>query len=93
MSQQDFGWLKQQGDRPEPRMGFVTMFWRMRGTTEGTSSAACITPKSAWAAHSVHANCGRRLAIVQGVDADDQIAQAADQWRLNLIAKGFEEIA
>jgi hypothetical protein len=30
---QDFGWLKRQGDRPEPRMEFITTLWRMRGTS------------------------------------------------------------
>ena len=30
---QDFGWLKQQGDTPEPRMEFITTLWRMRGTS------------------------------------------------------------
>jgi len=31
--------------------------------------------------------------LFRGVDAEDKLAEAADQWRLNLIAKGFEEIA
>jgi len=26
-------------------------------------------------------------------DVDEKVAEAADQWLLNLIAKGFEEIA
>jgi hypothetical protein len=31
--------------------------------------------------------------LFRGPDAEDQLAGAADQWRLNLLAKGFEEIA
>jgi hypothetical protein len=31
--------------------------------------------------------------LFRGMDADDKLAEAADQWHLNLIAKGFEEIA
>jgi hypothetical protein len=31
--------------------------------------------------------------LFRGADADEKVAEAADQWRLNLIAKGFEEIA
>ena len=27
--------------------------------------------------------------LFRSVDADDRLAEAADQWRLNLIAKGF----
>jgi hypothetical protein len=27
--------------------------------------------------------------LFRGVDADDKLAEAADQWRMNLIAKGF----
>jgi hypothetical protein len=30
---QDFGWLTQQGDKPEPRQEFITTLWRMRGTS------------------------------------------------------------
>jgi len=31
--------------------------------------------------------------LFRGIVADERLAEAADQWRLNLIAKGFEEIA
>ena len=31
--------------------------------------------------------------LFRGPDADEQVAGAADRWRLNLIAKGFEDIA
>jgi hypothetical protein len=31
--------------------------------------------------------------LFRGPDADEKVAEMADQWRLNLIAKGFEEIA
>jgi hypothetical protein len=31
--------------------------------------------------------------LFRGVDAEDKLTEAADQWRLNLLAKGFEEIA
>ena len=31
--------------------------------------------------------------LFRGLDADDRLAEAADAWRLTLIAKGFREIA
>jgi hypothetical protein len=30
---QDFGWLKHQGDKPEPRLERIATLWRMRGTS------------------------------------------------------------
>lgn len=31
MTDQDFEWLTREGDKPEPRMEFITTLWRMRG--------------------------------------------------------------
>jgi hypothetical protein len=31
--------------------------------------------------------------LFRGADADERLAEAADQWRRVLIAKGFHEIA
>jgi hypothetical protein len=33
----------------------------------------------------------RATKLFRGVDADEKLAEAADQWRLNLIAKGFSD--
>ena len=31
--------------------------------------------------------------LFRGPNADERIAEAADQWRLNMLAKGFEDFA
>ena len=30
---QDFGWLNQQAEKPEPRLERIATLWRMRGTS------------------------------------------------------------
>lgn len=31
--------------------------------------------------------------LFRGSDADEKVAEAADQWRINMLPKGFEDIA
>jgi hypothetical protein len=91
---QDFGWLNRQGDKPEPLQEFITTLWRMRGSSgrnieccayrveTGLELPTMYTPTEIIASQ-----------LFRGPDADEKVAEAADQWRLNLVAKGFEEIA
>jgi hypothetical protein len=86
---QDFGWLKQ-GDKPEPRMEFIATLWRMRGTSGRNIECAAFRTETGMELRTMYSpNEVIATKLFRGVDADDKLAEAADQWRMNLIAKGF----
>jgi hypothetical protein len=67
----------------------------MRGTTaDGISNAAHIASRRAFELRTMYTPTEIVASqLFRGIDADERLTEAADQWRLNLIAKGFEEIA
>jgi hypothetical protein len=89
---QDFNWLKQQGEKPEPRLERIATLWR---GTSGRNIECC--------AYRVETGLELRTMytpteiiasqLFRGPDADEKVAEAADRWRLNMLAKGFEDIA
>ena len=84
---EDFGWLKHQGDKPEPRLERIAKLWRMRGTS-GRNIECGMELRTMYSPEEIIAS-----QLFRGVDADEKLAEAADQWRLNMLAKGFEDIA
>jgi hypothetical protein len=86
--------LNQQGDKPEPRFEFITMLWRMRGTSGRNIECCAYRVETGLELRTMYTPTEIIASqLFRGVDADDKLAEAADQWRPNLVAKGFEEIA
>jgi hypothetical protein len=91
---QNFTWLKQQGEKPEPRLERIATLWRMRGTSGRNIECAAfrvetgIELRTMYSPEEIIAS-----QLFRGLDADERVAEAADQWRLNMHAKGFEDIA
>lgn len=84
---QDFGWLTRQGDRPEPRLERIATLWRMRGTSGRNIECAAFRVDTGLELRTMYSP------QVRGPDADEKVAEAADRWRLNLLAKGFSDVA
>jgi hypothetical protein len=90
---QDFGWLKQQGDKPEPRMEFITTLWRMRGTSGRNIECAAFRVETGLELRTMYSPEEIIASqLFRGVGADEKLAEAADRWRLNLLAKGFFDL-
>ena len=90
---QDFGWLKQ-GDKPEPRLERIATLWRMRGTSGRNIQCAAFRTETGMELRTMYSPEEIIASqLFRGPDADEQVAEAADQWRLNMLAKGFEDIA
>ena len=62
---QDFRWLKQQGDKPEPRLEFIATLRRMRATS-GRNIECCAyrVETGLEAADDVYADRDHRVAVV-----------------------------
>jgi hypothetical protein len=91
---QDFGWLNHQGDKPEPRLERIATLWRMRGTSGRYIECAAFRVETGLELRTMYSP--REIIASQlfrGPDADEQVAEAADQWRLKMLAKGFVDIA
>ena len=89
---QDFGWLKHQGDKPEPRLERIATLWRMRGTSGRNIECAAFRTETGMELRTMYSPEEIIASqLFRGVDADEKIAEAADQWRLNLFAKGFSD--
>ena len=90
---QDFGWLRSKAEEPEPRQEFITTLWRMRGTSGRNIECCAYRVETGLELRTMYTPTEIIASqLFRGVDADDRLAEAAAQWRLNLIAKGFEEI-
>ena len=74
---QDFGWLKQQGDKLEPRLECIATLWRMRGESgRNIEGAACRTEtglelRTMYSPEEVVAT-----KLFRGLDAHEKLAEA-----------------
>src|SRR5262245_58386549 len=89
---QDFGWLPQ-GQHRQPRCEHRATFWMMRSPSSRVLTCAAyqtdtgIELRTSYTAEEIVAT-----KLFRGPDADEQVAEAADTWRLNLLLKGFREV-
>ena len=88
-----FRWLKY-GDKRQPQNEFVATLWRMRGTSGRDIDCVAYRVETGLELRTMY-NPQEIIAsrLFRGPDAEDKLAEAADQWRLNMLAKGFEDIA
>ena len=86
---QDFNWLTQ-GDKPEPRLERIATLWRMRGTSGRNIECAAFRTATGLELRTMYSPEEMIASqLFRGLDADEKVAEAADRWRLNLLAKGF----
>lgn len=91
---QDFGWLNHSTRQLEPYLEYVCSFWTLRGTTglDVTCSAyrtdVGLELRAEYAPDEIIAS-----QLFRGANADERVAESADNWRFNLLAKGFREVA
>ena len=91
---QDFGWLTRQGGKPETRLERIATLWRMLGTSGRNIECAAFRTETGMELRTMYSPEEIIASpLFRGVDAEDKLAEPDDQWRLNLLAKGFEEIA
>ena len=77
---QDFGWLKHQGDKPEPRLERIATLWRMRGTSGRNIECAAFRTETGMELRTMYSPEEIIASqLFRGVDADEKIAEAADQ--------------
>lgn len=89
-----FDWLPRMKPEAAPQMEFICEFWTLRGATGRDISCSAFrvaTGLELRAGYSAEAIISTKL--FRGVDADEQMATAADAWRRILIEKGLKEIA
>ena len=89
---QDFGWLTHPGANPEPRLERIATLWRMRRTSGRNIECAAFRTETGLELRTMYSPeeiIATRL--FRGPGADEQVAEAADQWRLNMLAKGFSD--
>jgi hypothetical protein len=83
--------LNHQGDKPEPRLERIATLWRLRGTSGRNIECAAFRTDTGLELRTM---CSPEEIIAtrlfRGPGADEQVAEVADQWRLN-IAKGFSD--
>jgi hypothetical protein len=89
---QDFGWLTQQGDKPQPRVERIATLWRMRGTSGRNIECAAFRVETGMELRTMYSPEEIIASqLFRGPIADERLAEAPDQWRMNLIAKGFSD--
>lgn len=89
---QDFGWLPQ-GQHRQPRCEHRATFWTVRGQSDRLLTCAAYdtdTGIELRASYGVDDIVATKL--FRGADAEEQVAEHADSWRLNLLLKGFREV-
>ena len=80
---QDFDWLKQQDDKPEPRLERIATLWRMRGTSGRAIECAAFRTETGLELRTMYSPEEIIASqLFRGVDAEDKLAEAADRWRL-----------
>jgi hypothetical protein len=91
---QDFSWLGPQSRSPEPHFEYICSFWTVRGATGRDVTCSAYRTDTGL---ELRAEYGPEEIVAsqlfRGADADERLAEAADAWRLNLLAKAFHEIA
>ena len=85
--------MNQLGDKAEPRLERIATLWRMRGTSGRNIECAAFRTETGLELRTMYSPEEIIASqLFRGPDADEKVAEAADQCRLNLIAKGFEDI-
>ena len=92
----DFSWLgRSLGSDEEPRLRHVCDFWTVRGPSNRDLTCAAFQVESGL---ELRTSYGGEMGLVasqlfRGPDADERLAETADNWRRTLLAKGFREMA
>lgn len=86
--------VKHQGDKPEPRLERIATLWRMKGTSGRAIECAAFRTETGIELRTMYSPQEIiATKLFRGPSADQQVAAEADRWRLNMLAKGFEDVA
>jgi hypothetical protein len=68
----------------------IATLWRLRGTSGRNIECAAFRVETGLELRTMYSPQEIIASqLFRGVDADEKVAEAADRWRLNLLAKGF----
>ena len=87
-----FDWLSKRALATPPQNDHICDFWILKGATDRDITCAAyrvatgIEVRVTYSADEIVAT-----KLFRGVGADEQLAEAADAWRLALLAKGFRD--
>ena len=90
----DFRWLGPSHQAPEPTSEHLATFWTLRGPSELDLVCSAYRVETGLELRTEYAGgdiVGTKL--FRGPTADEQVAAAADAWRITLVQKGFRVIA
>ena len=91
---QDFSWLGPPAQRREPTLDHVCRFWTLRGPSSRDITCSVYRAETGLELRTEYGPEDIVASqLFRGADADERLAEMADNWRRTLIAKGFHEIA
>jgi len=91
----DFSWLGKAGSVEGPAFRHVCDFWTLRGPADRDLTCSAYQVESGL---ELRTSYGGEMGLVasqlfRGPDADERLAEMADNWRRTLLTKGFREMA